>query len=66
MDGDANIILLLVPLVVIQLALWFFALRDLRRRSRVKGGNKWVWVVIIMLGELIGPILYLAVGREEE
>jgi hypothetical protein len=27
-------------------------------------GNKWVWAAIIVLVNLVGPILYLAVGRK--
>ncbi|GAB3578635.1 hypothetical protein GCM10027406_15150 [Leifsonia lichenia] len=34
-----------------------------RPRERVAFGNKWVWVAIIVLVNLIGPILYFAVGR---
>ncbi|MFJ8893855.1 PLD nuclease N-terminal domain-containing protein [Leifsonia sp. NPDC102414] len=34
-----------------------------RPKERVAFGNKWVWVAIIVLVNLIGPILYFAVGR---
>ena len=27
-------------------------------------GNKWIWVAIILLVNLLGPILYLAAGRK--
>jgi len=39
---------------------------DLVRRpvDRVALGNKWVWVAIILLVNLLGAILYLAVGRK--
>jgi Phospholipase_D-nuclease N-terminal len=41
------------------------ALVDLYRRpaSRVVTGNKWVWVAIVLLVNMVGAILYLAVGR---
>ncbi len=55
----------LIPIIVLQLALMIFALVDLARRERTRG-PKWLWVVIIVLGELIGPILYFVIGREEE
>jgi len=57
---------LIIPLVVIQLGLMVFALRDLIKREKVKGGNKVVWTLIIVLGELIGPVVYLIFGREDE
>jgi hypothetical protein len=59
-------IALLIPLILIELGLLGFALYDLIKRKRVKGGNKWVWVIIIVLVNFIGPILYFVLGREEE
>jgi len=59
-------IALLVPLILVELGLLAFALHDLVRRERVKGGNKWLWGVLIVFFSLIGPILYLVLGREED
>lgn len=59
-------IALLVPLILVELGLIAFALYDLVRRERVKGGNKWLWGVLIVFFSLIGPILYLVLGREED
>ena len=69
MTNDISIgqlIALIVPIVVVDLALMAFALRDLVRRKRVKGGNKWVWAAVIVFISAIGPIAYLIAGREEE
>jgi DMSO reductase anchor subunit len=55
---------LLVPLIVIQLGLMIFALVDILRREKTRG-PKWLWIVVVVLGEMIGPILYFVVGREE-
>jgi hypothetical protein len=41
-----------------------WALVDLAKRERVKGGSKIIWVLVVVLFEFIGPILYLAWGRE--
>jgi hypothetical protein len=67
-DGlsTGQLIALLTPLILVELALVIFALRDLVRRKKVKGGNKWVWVALILVFNLIGPILYFVIGREEE
>ena len=59
-------ILLIIPLAVIQLSLLGFALYDLVKRDRVRGGNKLVWGLLIVFVGIIGPILYLAIGREED
>ena len=55
----------LIPIAVIELGLMAFALVDLARREVVKGGRKWPWVLVIALLGIIGPILYLLVGREQ-
>ena len=62
----SEILLLLTPLAVIQLALLGFALKDLLNpERRVKGGNKLVWALFIVLVNLIGPLVYFFAGREE-
>jgi hypothetical protein len=63
---STKLILLLLPLVLIELGLIAFALVDLIKRKKVKGGNKWVWGIIIVLLNFIGPIIYFVLGREEE
>jgi hypothetical protein len=54
----------LIPIIVLQLVLLAVALLDLVRRERTRG-PKWMWVLIILFVNIIGPILYLVVGREE-
>lgn len=61
-----EMILLIIPLAAIQVGLLGFALYDLIKRNKVKGGNKILWGVVIVLVNIIGPILYLAIGREED
>ena len=56
---------LLVPILVIQLALLAFALLDLVKREHTRG-PKWVWLLVILLVNFIGPIIYFVVGREDE
>jgi 4-amino-4-deoxy-L-arabinose transferase-like glycosyltransferase len=56
---------LILPLVAVQLALMIAALVDLARRERTRG-PKWLWALIIVLGELLGPIAYFLLGRREE
>ena len=63
---SGTIIALIIPLVLIQLGLLIFALVDLIRREKVKGGNKVVWALVIVFINIIGPIVYLIFGREEE
>ncbi len=60
-----NMLPFLIPLFIIQVALMVIALVDLVKRERVRGGNKVVWVLVIILINIIGPIIYLLAGREE-
>jgi hypothetical protein len=59
-----NMLPLLIPLFIIQMALMVISLVDVIRRERVRG-NKVVWIVIIVLVNIIGPIIYLLFGRQE-
>jgi hypothetical protein len=56
---------LLIPVVLIELALLVTALVDLIRREKTRG-PKWVWVLVIVLFNFIGPIVYFVAGRKEE
>jgi hypothetical protein len=61
-----QIVALLIPIVVIQLGLMVVALVDLEREERrVRGGSKLVWAVVIVFVNILGPIVYFMVGREE-
>ena len=58
---------LLVPLIVLQVALIALALWDLAKpERRVRGESKLMWALIIVFFELFGPILYFLVGRRED
>jgi hypothetical protein len=56
---------LLIPVVLIELALLVTALVDLIRRPHTNG-PKWAWVLVIVLINFIGPIIYFIVGRKDE
>jgi hypothetical protein len=56
---------LLIPVVLIELALMITALVDLYRRAQTRG-PKWVWALIIILINFIGPIIYFVAGRQDE
>ena len=49
--------------VFFQLAVQILAAIDIGRRKRVRGGNKWIWVWVILVGLLPGAITYLVAGR---
>ncbi len=54
------------PLLVLQIGLAIWALADVLRRKTVKSLSKGLWIVIIIVVSLFGPILYFIIGRGEE
>jgi hypothetical protein len=61
-----QIIALLAPIVIIQLGLMIVALYDLEQEDRrVRGGSKLIWALVIVFVNIVGPIIYLAGGRED-
>jgi len=61
-----GVLIALGAVLAIELVLDVIALVDLFRRpvSRVALGNKWVWLAIILLVNLLGSVVYLIVGRK--
>jgi hypothetical protein len=64
MEDLGELIPLLIPIILVEIVLVVIALVDLTRRERTRG-PKWVWVLVILFINLIGPIVYLLFGREE-
>jgi hypothetical protein len=64
MDKLTELLPFLIPIILLELALMAVALVDLVRRERTRG-PKWVWAIVIVFLNLIGPIVYLIFGREE-
>jgi len=60
-----DIVKLLLPLIIFQLALMAFCLFRLKK-DKVRYLPKWGWAIIIILGEIMGPIIYLLIGRERD
>ncbi len=57
-------LLLLAPVILLQFGLQIYALVDLSRQAKVRW-SKWIWVAIIIVGELLGPILYFLFSERE-
>ena len=54
------------PLIVIELALALTALVHVVRHPHYRFGNKAVWILVVLLIQFIGPVLYFAMGRGDE
>ena len=57
----------LVVLAAVEVGLLAWALVDLYRRpsSQINGGSKIPWLILCLLLQIIGPVVYLAAGREK-
>lgn len=63
---NTGILLALIPLVLIDLGMVIFCIVDLYRPDRrVKGNNKLVWLLVILLVSTFGWLAYLLFGRQE-
>lgn len=56
---------IIAPLIVITLLLIAIALTDCIRAERTNG-PKWLWVLIIIFVNLIGPVMYFVFGRSRD
>jgi hypothetical protein len=55
---------LLIPIALLQLGLLIAALVDILKREKTKG-PKWVWIIVVVIFNLLGPIAYFIFGRNE-
>ncbi|WP_214706894.1 MULTISPECIES: PLD nuclease N-terminal domain-containing protein [unclassified Exiguobacterium] len=60
--NDSNLLLILLPFLILQLILLVVALIDLLKRQETNG-PKWVWLLVILFINILGPIIYFLWGR---
>lgn len=66
MDNITEYLPMLIPLAVIELALLGYSLYHIFTHTKYKTGSRTVWVIVcLVLSGFIGPILYLALGKED-
>ncbi len=59
------IVVLLIPILLIELSLKGVALWDIAHRERPRYLPRLGWVLIVLFVNLLGPVTYLLIGREE-
>jgi len=65
MDWNSIPWMLILPVLIIQLLLVVVAVTDLLR-VKDTNGPKWMWALVIIFINIIGPIIYFIVGRRNE
>jgi Phospholipase_D-nuclease N-terminal len=63
---DTKLILALIPLALINLGLIIWCLVDWLKREHFRLLNKWIWLLIFLFIQYLGPVLYLILGRDHE
>jgi hypothetical protein len=66
--SSSTTVLLIAVALALELALLVIALVDVLRRpdEAVTGGRRWVWILVIVLVQTLGPIVYFAAGRRPQ
>ena len=68
MDGFetiSDILPFVIPLLILELGLLTVAIVDLLNRQKVRG-DKLLWVLLIVVIGIIGPIIYFIFGRQKD
>jgi hypothetical protein len=55
---------LIWPLLALQVLLAVTGLISLAKAEQVRG-PKWLWVLILLFGNLLGSVAYFTIGRKE-
>ncbi|ARF18876.1 hypothetical protein SporoP17a_08880 [Sporosarcina ureae] len=53
----------LIPLIILQLGLAIFSAIHVIRHPRYRFGNQVMWLLIVLLIQFIGPLIYFVFGR---
>lgn len=56
----------LIPIAIIEIALGLTAFIHVLRHKNYRFGNRIFWVVIVLVVDIIGPILYFTIGRGDD
>ena len=56
----------LIPIIIAEFTLAITALVHVLRHPHYRFGNKAIWIVVVLLFQIIGPIIYFLIGRGEE
>ncbi|AXI00517.1 hypothetical protein DV702_12780 [Sporosarcina sp. PTS2304] len=69
MNNDFDLVLeylpFLIPLIILQLGLAIFSAIHVIRHPQYRFGNQVMWLLIVLLIQFIGPLVYFVFGRGE-
>lgn len=56
----------IIPVIILQLILMITALVNMYRNKKTKNLNLLIWTLIVIFINVVGPVLYFLIGREDE
>lgn len=56
----------IIPIILVEFILMLTALVHVLKHQNYRFGNRILWVIIVVVLQIIGPILYFTIGRGEE
>lgn len=66
MDKIMEFLPFLIPLVIAEFVLLGYTLYHILTHTHYKRGSRGIWlIVVILLMNFVGPVLYFLLGREE-
>lgn len=66
MENVANYLPFIIPLIILQIGLALTALVHVIRHPCYRFGSRPLWIVVVLLFSIIGPVVYFAFGRGEQ
>jgi len=60
-----ELLIMLLPLILVQVGLFIYCAGRIYKEG-VENLKGWIWILICLLVNLIGPIIFLIVGRKME
>lgn len=57
---------LLIPIIILQLTIQIIALVDLYKQKHIERNKKIIWIIVILLFNILGPIAYFIIERREK
>lgn len=55
----------IIPLLIIQIILIIVSLSHILKHKNYKCGTRLIWILVVIFINLIGPVLYFIIGRDD-
>jgi len=62
-SGLSNIMPYLALILIVHTVMAALAIINVVQRRKVAGGRKWLWMVVIVIMVILGPVIYFFAGR---